>query len=64
MWMSLAPSRAAWVSSALSMRMMGASPAVSSRSSIAGSSCIMRPRSASDSTSLTTSAALESPWLA
>jgi hypothetical protein len=55
-----APSRAACVSRALSMRMMGASSAVSSRSSTAGSSCIMRVRSASDSTSLTTMAALES----
>jgi hypothetical protein len=61
MWMSLAPSRAAWVSSAFSMRMMGASSEVSSRSSTAGSSCIMRDRSASFCTSLTTVAALDSP---
>ena len=61
MWMSLAPSRAACVSSALSMRMIGASPADSSRSSTAGSSCIMRDRSASLWTSLTTAAALDSP---
>ena len=61
MWMSLAPSRAACVSKALSMRMMGASSEVSSRSSTAGRSCIMRDRSASLSTSLTTSAALDSP---
>ncbi len=61
MWMSLAPSRAACVSRALSMRMMGASSLVSSRSSTAGSSCIMRDRSASFCTSLTTVAALDSP---
>ena len=60
MWMSLAPSRAAWVSNALSMRMMGASSEVSSKSSIAGSACIMRERSMSLSTSLTTVAALDS----
>ena len=45
MWMSLAPSFAACVSSALSMRMIGASLAASSRSSTAGRSCIMRDRS-------------------
>ncbi len=61
MWMSLAPSRAACVNSALSMRMIGASPADSSRSSTAGNSCIMRDRSASLCTSLTTEAALDSP---
>jgi hypothetical protein len=61
MWMSLAPSRAACVSKALSIRMMGASSDISSRSSTAGSSCIMRDRSASLSTSLTTEAALDSP---
>ena len=60
-WISLAPSRAACVSKALSMRMMGASSEVSSKSSMAGSSCIMRVRSASPSTSLTTAAALDSP---
>ena len=46
--------------SALSMRMMGASLAASSRSSTAGSSCIMRPRSTALSTSPTTAAALDS----
>ncbi len=61
MWMSLAPSLTACVSSELTRRMMGASSAVSSRSSIAGSSCIMRLRSASLCTSLTTAAALPSP---
>jgi hypothetical protein len=58
--MSLAPSREAWVNSTLSMRMMGASSAASSRSSTAGRSCIRRERSTSPSTSLTTSAALPS----
>jgi hypothetical protein len=58
MWMSLAPSFAACVSSALSMRMIGASFAASSRSSTAGSSCIMRDRSTALSTSPTTAAAL------
>jgi hypothetical protein len=61
MWMSLAPSFAACVSSALSMRMMGASSAASSRSSTAGRSCIMRDRSTPLSTSPTTAAALLSP---
>ena len=61
MWMSLAPSRAACVSSAFSMRMMGASPALSSKSSTAGSSCIIRDKSASPCTSLTTAAAFDSP---
>ena len=58
MWMSLAPSFAACVSSAFSMRMIGASSAASSRSSTAGSSCIMRLRSTPDSTSPMTAAAL------
>ena len=61
MWMSLAPSFAAWVSRALSMRMIGASLLASSRSSIAGSSCIIRDRSTALSTSPTTTAALDSP---
>ena len=61
MWMSLAPSFAACVSSALSMRMIGASLEASSRSSIAGSSCIMRDRSTALSTSPITTAALDSP---
>ena len=61
MWMSLAPSFAACVSSALSMRMIGASFAASSRSSIAGRSCIMRDRSTALSTSPITVAALDSP---
>jgi hypothetical protein len=61
MWMSLAPSLAACVSSALSMRMMGASLEASSRSSTAGSSCIMRDRSTALSTSPTTDAALPCP---
>ena len=59
MWMSLAPSRAACDNKALSMRMMGASSADSSRSSTAGRACIMRAKSASPSTSVTTAAALE-----
>ena len=61
MWMSLAPSLAACVSSALTMRMIGASSLASSRSSIAGSSCIMRDRSTALSTSPMTTAALDSP---
>ena len=61
MWMSLAPSRAACVSSALSMRMIGASSLASSRSSTAGSSCIMRDRSASLSHLAHHAAALDSP---
>ena len=56
-----APSFAAWVSRALSMRMIGASLLASSRSSIAGSSCIIRDRSTALSTSPTTTAALDSP---
>jgi len=43
------------------MRMMGASSLASSKSSTAGSACIMRERSAADSTSLTTAAALPVP---
>ena len=58
--MSLAPSLAAWVSSAFSMRMIGASFDASSRSSIAGSSCIIRLRSTALSTSPMTVAALDS----
>jgi hypothetical protein len=57
MWMSEAPSRAAWVSSALIIRMIGASSSVSSRSSIFGMSCSSRDRSRSLSTSSTTEAA-------
>lgn len=60
MWMSEAPSRAACVSSALIMRMIGASSSDSSRSSTAGMSCIRRDRSTSPSTSPTTWAALPS----
>jgi len=61
MWMSLAPSLAACVSRALSMRMMGASLLASSRSSTAGRSCSKRDRSTALSTSPTTAAALLSP---
>ena len=61
MWMSEAPSFAACVSSAFSMRMIGASLAASSKSSTAGSSCIMRLRSTALSTSPMTVAALDSP---
>jgi len=43
------------------MRMIGASSAASSRSSTAGSSCIMRERSTPLSTSPITAAALLSP---
>ena len=53
MWMSLAPSRTAWVSSALIMRMIGASSSVSSRSSMSGTSAIMRVMSNSPSMSPT-----------
>ncbi len=54
MWISEAPSRAACVSRALIMRMIGASSSVSSRSSISGTSCIMRVMSISPSMSPTT----------
>jgi len=57
MWMSLAPSRAAWVNSALIMRITGASSWVSSRSSTSGMSCINRARSISFSAAPTTAAA-------
>ena len=60
MWMSEAPSLAACVSSALSMRMMGASFEASSKSWIAGNSCIIRERSTALSTSPMTVAALDS----
>ncbi len=63
MWMSEACSRAAWVSRALIMRMIGASSSDSSRSSTSGMSCISRDRSTSPSTSPTTCAALPS-WRA
>jgi hypothetical protein len=51
MWMSDAPSRSACVSSALIMRITGASSDDSSRSSMAGTSCssLVRSRSASNS---------------
>ena len=57
MWMSDALSRAAWVSSALIIRMIGASSSDSSRSSTLGRSCINRDRSMSPPTSSTTEAA-------
>jgi len=60
MWMSEAPSFAACVSRAFSMRMIGASFEASSKSSMAGSSCIIRERSTALSTSPITVAALDS----
>ena len=54
MWMSDAPSRSACVSSALIMRMTGASSDDSSKSSMAGTSCssLVRSRSASNSSAI------------
>ncbi|MNG10508.1 hypothetical protein D3C84_939810 [compost metagenome] len=58
MWMSLASSRAAWVSKALIIRITGAPSWVSSKSVISGMSCINRSRSTSFSAAPTTAAAL------